>query len=397
MAAGSVMSAAPASALTIELNDIGGVSGSPAQLGFQVAAKYWESVFTNDATIRLDVGYSNLGPGILGSTGSTLYQFLDISDYQTLLSLNATSALDATAVANLSPLSGTGSVDVLVPGYLTGTSGVDVDAAPRTAPDGQEISNTMAISTANLKALVGDFGYDGPDAEIQFSNQFAFDFDPRDGITPGTYDFIGVAVHEIGHALGFISGVDDFDYNNGYTGSDVDDYWWGYSADMFRYSAPGQLDWTVGTESYFSIDGGVTNLGNFSTGSQNGDGWQASHWKEPAVACTNFQGIMNPYICNGLEDSVKALDLALFDAIGWNVNFDVLQNGDYEYLTSTMRGTFVPEPSTWALMIMGFGMMGGMVRRRRPALARWGEPRPERETPPASTGGVFYGVGRGRP
>lgn len=116
LAAGSVMSAAPASALTIELNDIGGVSGSPAQLGFQVAAKYWESVFTNDATIRLDVGYSNLGPGILGSTGSTLYQFLDISDYQTLLSLNATSALDATAVANLSPLSGTGSVDVLVPG-----------------------------------------------------------------------------------------------------------------------------------------------------------------------------------------------------------------------------------------------------------------------------------------
>ncbi|WP_197422436.1 NF038122 family metalloprotease [Phenylobacterium sp. CCH12-B4] len=364
------MSAAPASALTIELNDIGGVSGSPAQLGFQVAAKYWESVFTNDATIRLDVGYSNLGPGILGSTGSTLYQFLDISDYQTLLSLNATSALDATAVANLSPLSGTGSVDVLVPGYLTGTSGIDVDAAPRTAPDGEAISNTMAISTANLKALVGDFGYAGPDAEILFSNQFAFDFDPRDGITPGTFDFIGVAVHEIGHALGFISGVDDFDYSNGYAGSDVDDYWWGYSLDMFRYSAPGQLDWTVGTESYFSIDGGVTNLGNFSTGSQNGDGWQASHWKEPDVACTDFLGIMNPYICRGLEDSVTALDLALFDAIGWNVNFDVLQNGDYEYLTSTMRGAFVPEPSTWALMIMGFGMMGGMVRRRRPALAR---------------------------
>jgi hypothetical protein len=272
-------------------------------------------------------------------------------------------------VANLSPLSAAGSVDVLVPGYLSGTTGINVLGPNRTAPDGEAISNTMAISTANLKALVGDFGYNGPDAEIQFSNRFAFDFDARDGITVGTYDFVGVAVHEIGHALGFISGVDDFDYSHGYAGS-VDDAWWGYSLDMFRYSAPGQLDWTVGTNSYFSIDGGVTSLGAFSTGSQHGDGWQASHWKEPDVACTNFLGIMNPYICNGVGDSVEALDLALFDAIGWNVNFDVLANADYEFTTATMRGAFVPEPTTWALMIMGFGMMGGMVRRRRLALAR---------------------------
>ena len=57
-------------------------------------------------------------------------------------------------------------------------------------------ANPMAISTANLKALVGDFGYAGPDAEIQFSNQFAFDFNARDGIAAGSYDFVGVAVHE---------------------------------------------------------------------------------------------------------------------------------------------------------------------------------------------------------
>lgn len=368
IAAGALMNATSASALTIELNDIGGVSGSPAALGFQVAARYWESVFTNDATIRLDVGYSKLDPGVLGSTGSTLYQYLDISDYQFLLGVTGDSALDATAVANLAPLSATGSVNALVPGYLDpgAMTGIDVTGPNRTAPDGLEIANTMAISTANLKALIGDFGYNGPDGEVQFSNEFAFDFDPRDGITAGTYDFIGVAVHEIGHALGFLSGVDDFDYSNGYSGS-VDDAWWAYSLDMFRYSAPGQLDWTVGTDSYFSIDGGVTRLGGFSTGSQNGDGWQASHWREPDVACTDFLGIMNPYICNGVEDSVKGLDLALFDAIGWNINFDVLSNPDYEFTTSQMRGAFVPEPSTWALMIMGFGMMGGMVRRRRPS------------------------------
>lgn len=369
LAAGATMFATSASALTIQLNDIGGVTaGSQAEYGFRVAANYWESVFTNQATVKLDVGYGDLGPGVLGSTGSALYQYLDISDYQTLLAANAASALDATAVANLSPLSGAGSVDVLVPGYLNGTAGIDANGPPRTAPDGEAISNTMAISTANLKALVGDFGYAGPDGQIQFSNQFAFDFNPTDGIAAGSYDFIGVAVHEIGHALGFISGVDDFDDYNGYAGADVDDSWWGYALDMFRYSAPGQLDWTVGTETYFSIDGGVTSLGAFSTGSDNGDGWQASHWKEPAVACTNFLGIMNPYICNGVEDSVSALDLAAFDAVGWNLDFDVLKNAGYRFSSSQMQG-IVPEPGAWALMILGFGMIGARLRRRRLARA----------------------------
>jgi len=370
LAAGAMMSATSASALTIELNNIGGVTaGSQAEYGFTVAAKFWESVFTNDATLRIDVGYSNLGAGILGSTGSTLATYVDIGDYYGLLGATGTSALDAQAVANLSPLSAAGSVDVLVPGYLSGTSGIDVNGADRTAPDGEAISSQIALSTANLKALIGDFGYTGPDAEIQFSNQFAFDFNAKDGISAGSYDFIGVAVHEIGHALGFISGVDDFDYSDGYAGSDVDDYWWGYGLDMFRYSAAGQLDWTVGTASYFSIDGGVTNLGNFSTGSQNGDGYQASHWKKPDVACTNFLGVMNPYICGGKEDSVTALDLALFDAIGWNIDFDVLANSDYEFSSSQMQG-LVPEPGAWALMILGFGMTGAMARRRRLALAR---------------------------
>lgn len=367
LAAGAVISATPAAALTIALNDIGGVAGTQAEYGFKVAARFWESVLTNDATVRIDVGYSDLGPGILGGTGSALETDLSIGGYQFALAATGTSALDAQAVANLSPLSAAGSVDVLVPGYLSGSTGINVNGPDRVAPDGKAISNEMALSTANVKALIGDYGYAGPDAEIQFSNQFAFDFDARNGISAGAYDFIGVAVHEIGHALGFLSGVDDFDYSNGFAGP-VDDVWWGYGLDMFRYSAAGQLDWTVGTESYFSIDGGVTSLGAFSTGSQNGDGWQASHWKEPDVACTDFLGVMNPYICSGIQDSVTALDLALFDAIGWNINFDVLANPGYAFSSAQMQG-LVPEPGAWALMILGFGMIGGMARRRRLAFA----------------------------
>src|SRR5436190_132004 len=256
-AAAAAAISAPAGAVTIVLHDIGGVTGTAAELGFSVAARYWESVLTNNATIELNVGYGGLPPGVLGSTGANLATFVPIADYYGALAGTQTSALDAMAVANLSPLSATGSVSVLVPGYTSPGLGIDVGAPSRIAPDNMEISNTMALTTANLRAFGVDLGPDVIDGEIQFSNTFAFDFNPRNGIAAGSYDFIGVAIHEIGHALGFVSAADDFDYYDGYTGP-VDDSWWGYGLDMFRYSGPGQLDWRPNQPSYFSIDGGAT-------------------------------------------------------------------------------------------------------------------------------------------
>jgi hypothetical protein len=364
---------APASAMSIILHDVGGaaaVTGTPAELGFKVAAKYWESVFTNNATVELDVGYGDLGPGILGSTGSSLATFVPIASYYGALAATQTSALDAKAVANLSPLNASGGVNVLVPGYTSPGLGIDVSAPKRIAPD-DAINQTMALSTANLKAFGIDLGPGFIDGQVQFSNTFGFDFDPTDGIAAGTYDFVGVAIHEIGHSLGFISGADDFDFADGYTGP-VDDAWWGYGLDMFRYSAPGQLDWTPNTDSYFSIDGGQTPFmdGYFSTGVFTGDGNQASHWKQPdqASPCTNFRGIMNPYICGGVGDSVTGLDLALFDAIGWNLS--VLDLDGYNMSTSAIYRSVlgIPEPATWMTMILGMGLLGGAMRRRtRPA------------------------------
>lgn len=368
----ALAASAPAGALTINLNDIGGVAGSPAERGFAIAAKYWESVISNDVTLNINVGFSDLGPGILGGTSSNFATFVPISGYYGALAATGNSALDAMAVANLSPLDGAGGVDVLVPGYFSGTEGIDPTTS-RLAPDA-EISQTMALTTANLKALIGNVDLGVEDATIQFSSTFAFDFDARNGITAGTYDFVGVAVHEIGHALGFVSAVDDFDFFAGDTGP-VDEFWWGYAADMFRYSANGGnpiLDWTPGHDSYFSLDGGKSAFwdGYFSTGTDFGNGWQGSHWLPPSgPPCADFRGIMNPYICNGVGDSVTALDLALFDAIGWNINFDVLKNPGYNFTTAQMRSDFVPEPGTWALLIAGFGLTGMALRRRRLALA----------------------------
>jgi hypothetical protein len=383
-AVAAIALAAPAQAkLKINLIDDGTVAGTKAQEGFRIAAAYWESVLTSDAVINFNVGFDHLGPNVLGSTGSTLSTYVPISAYQGALAAKSNSALDAVAVAHLSSLSATGSLNVTVPDYYDTLTKTGVaNAGSRIAPDGSEISNTMALTTANLKALVGtgNAGLNAVvDGTIKFSSDFAFDFNPADGIDAGKSDFIGVAIHEMGHALGFISAADDFDYSAGGQGFPTDEYWWGYGLDMFRYSAPGKLDWTFGTDSYFSIDGGATQFNGksgFSTGENNGDGWQASHWKAPQVidpatgelvfSCAQPKiGIMNPYLCSGRKASVTGTDLALFDAIGWNTNVDVLANPNYSIDTGAIKSAFVPEPAQWALMIGGFGFVGGAMRRRK--------------------------------
>ncbi len=154
---------------------------------------------------------------------------------------------------------------------------------------------------------------------------------------------------------------------------------------MFRYSTdpngvgPGGsvLDLTVGTPSYFSIDGGQTALfGNvFSTGTYNGDGQQASHWQDASGAnsCGPQLGIMDPTFCYGQMGDVTALDLAVFDTMGWNLRIDALADGGaFHATTASIYAEFsgsVPEPASWAMMLAGFGLVGGTLRRRRVVFA----------------------------
>ena len=195
-----------------------------------------------------------------------------------------------------------------------------------------------------------------PDARISFNGFYAndFKFDRIGGIPNNKTDFISVAEHEIGHALGFVSGVDDADFCMNTKGPNfcglngkfgLEDYVVYSPLDMFRYSSKGVLDMTVGTKSYFSVDGGATSIENFSTGAYNGDGWQASHFGPDAV------NLMRPFIGNGDSYDATARDLAAFDAIGWDVQ------------------TPVPEPETYALMLAGLGAIGFVSRRRKVANA----------------------------
>ena len=391
-AAAAMVSSQAIAGPTINLID-NGFAGTPAQqaqfrAGFQIAAYYWSSILTNNVTINLGVGTASLGSGIIGSTGSTRADY-SVANWETRV--NATksgSAIDSSIVL---PTLTNGGASFITNGVNAATSNDDLtklryDNAATTS------SKMLYLNSSVIKAIGGSAsGVNSAsiDGNVTFSTNFAFDFDPSDGITANTMDFIGVAIHEIGHALGFVSGVDFLDVYGEGPGTSPNEGKLGYSLndtsiysalDMFRYSsdptgiAPGNgntLDLSVGGTKFFSVDGGQTALfGNtFSTGRYNGDGQQASHWKDTA-GCQIGNGLLDPTFCYGQTGYVTGLDLAAYDAMGWNLSVNALTYANTSTGSIYRQFAAVPEPTTWAMMIVGFGLVGGAMRRNRKVNAR---------------------------
>jgi len=304
---------APASAtgLTIILRATAQLNANPtAKQAFITAAAQWESLIKDPITINLDVDFGTTFFGtafpnsnILGQTETQLlYSPSNYPDIRQRLVNHATGS--------------EGTLYAVLP-----TGSVPTDAG---SVDTVLLASPLMRALGLLQPIADDAeqgGQIGPAPRIGFNSAFGFDFDPSNGITSNLTDFDAVAVHEMGHALGFNSLVGDREQTP--SNPLAVSVW-----DIFRFR-PGTatLNNFNTAQRILASGGSQIHFANgpelgLSTGKPSapvgGDGNQASHWKADEQSGT-FIGVMDPTIARGQRYTMTNNDQNAIDIFGYTV------------------------------------------------------------------------------
>ena len=170
--------------------------------GIEKAGETWSSLISNDVTLEIDVNFE----AEIGSLANASSEEIEVaySEFRQALSDSATSEDDAIAVASL-PESETFNLLINNTEENQGSDSVYLD-------DNDSLNNSnIAVNTATAKALGLDLEENLTDATITFNRNVNWDYDSRDGVAINAVNFENVATHEIGHALGFNTSLDELD------------------------------------------------------------------------------------------------------------------------------------------------------------------------------------------
>jgi hypothetical protein len=294
--------------LNISMTDVGATAMSAEQLdAFEEAAEIWEDRLVDPVTVYINISIEGLDPGILGSTriARTTHSY---SDVRAAMLADAVGTAENNAVSSL-PF---GSVNI-----------EDIN--------GNRSDSSITIATANAKALglgtAPDGNYTaipaGVDAEIRFATGYVgdFDYDRSNDIAWNKIDFVGLAAHEIGHALGFVSVTDIQSWYDDALTLHIStlDLWRYDEAEGVHNLNTGRRHVRCGAAEYYD-----SNLSNvpMSHGQiecvvdPDCNTWsgkcQASHW------CDSMGYMMDPTIADGVLVDIKNEDLHAMNYIGWN-------------------------------------------------------------------------------
>ena len=238
----------------------------------QQAATILQSEFTNNVTININVEYNenNISAGgAEGGPNGGLYESYQ-SVYNALTNENALGSAD---LPNASSIQG---------------------------------ASQVAVWDAELKALGLGSTTDATDGTVDFSNAIP------------TSSLVGVALHELAHAMGRIPFGD--------SSGDPDIF------DFYRYTSPGTRLFANNNPSaaaYFSLDGGNTTLAQYGLHSDPSDFLNSySVGGDPASKYTP-EDPFNQYYDNATSQSLSAVDLIQMSALGFKLKQPVYQANDF--------------------------------------------------------------------
>jgi hypothetical protein len=278
-----------------------------AKAAFLRSAAVWEAKIQSPLTIIIDVDF---GPTFFGQAwpqfslgSSNAQELVSANVYETARARLIAAATDAQQLAIYNALpSGSIPTDL---GATTTMTGPSANARalglldPVADPDGRE------------KDL-------GSPPEVAFNSNYKFDFDPSDGIDADKVDFEAVALHEIGHVLGFISktGARELDSK-----APIAPTVW----DLFRLrpATPQALFSTAsrvlssGGEQMFTVAGIELPLSTGRPDGSGGDRFQASHWKNDDLINHRYIGVMEVGLPTGKRQVMTAHDLLALKMMGY--------------------------------------------------------------------------------
>ncbi len=308
----------PTTGLTIHPTFDSSITNNPNAAAIQAtinrAISFHESLFSDPITIQIRFRYAATAPdgmhlpmGTLARTDLVLYR-ISWSNYISALRADAKSSNDTQANASL--------------------PGTALSANIRPSSAG---GRAVGLDTPPAMFADGSVGQGGPyDAIVTLNSAAPFQFSRPP--SPGNFDAQRSIEHEVDEAIGLGSRL-------GGNGNDL------RPQDLFTWSSPGNRNISTSGTRYFSIDGGVNNIVNFS---QDPDG-DLGDWFSEQCPQTH------PYVQNAFGCAGQYSDISATSPEG--INLDVI---GYD-LTQTIH-TSLGNISTRSLVQTGeHVMIGGFI------------------------------------